>query len=245
MHALYCLAEIDGYSQVPFVLHTAQPSFKPSVQSLYLRTLILDVLNTGQLSKIQIEIADGWFSSWCNDYALESEYSSRHHLFYVDLASDYGPAPHETRQPRRHHALPARRRAQGTDRGGPGGIAPRAPLRGLWRGRGVPRRGARGAPRDHREALPVDPRRQREPHRGAHALRGPRGRRGDRNRERDAEDPRGARRAARSACRPRRSRHPTLSSSRPAACRSWRADGQQAPRRVRPIPTSSAGGCTT
>jgi hypothetical protein len=60
------------------------------VQSLYLRTLILDLLNTGNLSKIQIEIADGWFSSWCGDYALDSEYSTRQHLFYVDLASESG-----------------------------------------------------------------------------------------------------------------------------------------------------------
>jgi hypothetical protein len=90
MHALYLLADADGYSQVPFVLHPAQPSFRPSVQSLYLRTLILDLLNTGNLSKIQIEIADGWFSSWCNDYSLDTEFSSRQHLFYVDLASESG-----------------------------------------------------------------------------------------------------------------------------------------------------------
>ena len=93
IHALYALSEADGYSQVPFVLHAAQPSFKPSVQSLYLRTLLLDFLNTGSLSKIQIEIADGWFASWCNDYALDSEHSTRHHLFYVDLASDSGMHP--------------------------------------------------------------------------------------------------------------------------------------------------------
>jgi hypothetical protein len=84
VHALYALAESDGYSQVPFALHPSQPSFKPSVQSLYLRTLLLDMLNTGNLTKIQIEIADGWFSSWCNDYALDSEFSTRHHLFYVE-----------------------------------------------------------------------------------------------------------------------------------------------------------------
>ena len=90
LHALYALAEADGYAQVPFVLHPSQPSFKPSVQSLYIRTLILDVLNTGNLSKIQIEVADGWFSSWCNDYSLDAEFSTRHHLFYVDLTSDAG-----------------------------------------------------------------------------------------------------------------------------------------------------------
>ncbi len=90
IHALFSLADADGYAQVPFVLHPSQPSFKPSVLSLYLRTLILDLLNTGNLSKVQIEIADGWFSSWCNDYSIDAEYSSRQHLFYVDLASDSG-----------------------------------------------------------------------------------------------------------------------------------------------------------
>jgi hypothetical protein len=90
LHALYSLGEADGYAQVPFVLHPAQPNFKPSVQSLYLRTLILDLLNSGNLSKVQIEIADGWFSSWCSDYALDTEYSSRKHLFCVDLASETG-----------------------------------------------------------------------------------------------------------------------------------------------------------
>jgi cyclic-di-GMP-binding protein len=90
VHALYALAEADGYAQVPFVLHAPQPSYKPSVQSLYLRTLILDLLNTGNLTNIQIEVADGWFSSWCNDYSLDTEYSTRNHLFFVDLASDSG-----------------------------------------------------------------------------------------------------------------------------------------------------------
>ncbi|HYC35489.1 MAG TPA: hypothetical protein VEC19_03650 [Usitatibacter sp.] len=90
VHALYALADNDGYSQVPFPLHHTQPTFRPSVQSLYLRTLILDLLNSGNLSKLQLEIADGWFSSWCSDYSLDTEYSSRHHLFYVDIASEAG-----------------------------------------------------------------------------------------------------------------------------------------------------------
>ena len=90
VHALYALADGDGYSQAPFLLHAAQPSFRPSVQSLYLRTLILDLLNSGHLSRLQLEIADGWFAAWCGDYSLDTEYSSRQHLFYVDLASESG-----------------------------------------------------------------------------------------------------------------------------------------------------------
>ena len=90
LHALYAVAEGDGYAQVPFTLHASQPSYRPSVQSLYLRTLILDLLNTGNLSKVQIEIADGWFSAWCNEYSLDTEYSTRQHLFFVDLSADAG-----------------------------------------------------------------------------------------------------------------------------------------------------------
>ena len=90
LHALYLLADADGFAQVPFVLHPTQPSYKPSVQALYLRTLLLDLVNTGNLTKVQIEIADGWFSAWCSDYSLDADFSSRQHLFYVDVASDTG-----------------------------------------------------------------------------------------------------------------------------------------------------------
>lgn len=93
IHALYLLAEGAGHAQMPFVLHPSQPAFRPSVQSLYLRTLILDLLNNGNLSKLQVEIADGWLSAWCADYSLDAQYSSRHHLFFVDFASDSGMHP--------------------------------------------------------------------------------------------------------------------------------------------------------
>jgi hypothetical protein len=90
LHALHALAEADGYSQVPFVVLDSRPAWSASVQALYLRTLLLDMLHTGKLSRAQIEIADGWLAAWCNDYALDTEYSSRHHLFCVDVASDSG-----------------------------------------------------------------------------------------------------------------------------------------------------------
>lgn len=90
LHALYLLADAEGFAQAPFVLHAAQPAYKPSVQSLYLRTLILDMLHNGHLSRVQLEIADGWFASWCRDYSLDHEYSSRQHLFHVDVTADAG-----------------------------------------------------------------------------------------------------------------------------------------------------------
>jgi len=90
VHALHALAETDGYSQVPFTVFASHPQWTTSVQALYLRTLLLDMLHTGKLSRAQIEIADHWLAAWCNEYALDTEYSSRHHLFCVDVASDTG-----------------------------------------------------------------------------------------------------------------------------------------------------------
>ena len=129
LHALYALAESEGYSQVPFVLHPTLPSFKPSVQSLYLRTLILDLVNAGNLSPVQVEIADGWFSSWCGDYALDSDYSSRSHLFFVDLASERGL--HLMRKDSHGDSVRYVRAdgPEGAARGGPGGAAARPALR--------------------------------------------------------------------------------------------------------------------
>ena len=90
VHALYTLAESDGYAQAPFVVLASRPAWTASVQALYLRTLVLDMLHTGNLSRMQVEIADGWLAAWCNDYTLDTEFSSRHHLFSVDVAGDSG-----------------------------------------------------------------------------------------------------------------------------------------------------------
>lgn len=90
MHALYVLAEADGYADVEFELHASDGDARTSVQALYLRALLADVLNTGNLGKAQIEIADGWFAEWSRDYRLERDYDPRRHLFCVDLASDSG-----------------------------------------------------------------------------------------------------------------------------------------------------------
>jgi len=90
LHALYGLADADGTARTAFVLHASQPSFKPTAQSLYLCTLVLDLLNSGNISRVQTEIADGWFSSWCQDYSLDSDYLPGQHHFYVDLEAASG-----------------------------------------------------------------------------------------------------------------------------------------------------------
>jgi hypothetical protein len=90
LHTLFALADAEGWARKPFTLRASQPSFQPTVQSIYLRTLVLDMLNAGNLSRVQIEIADGWFAEWCREYALESEYVPGRHLFCLDLESAAG-----------------------------------------------------------------------------------------------------------------------------------------------------------
>lgn len=90
VHSIYLLAEQEGLAQIPLLLHPAQPSHKPTLQSLYLRPLVLELLNTGNLSPIQVEIVDGWLASWCADYRLDAAYDPRAHRSFVDPASSEG-----------------------------------------------------------------------------------------------------------------------------------------------------------
>ena len=90
LHALFALAEADGYARAAFVLHASSPHFAPTVESLYIRTLLLDALNTGSLSRPQVEIADGWLAAWSASYALEKDGRPESHTFLVDLASTEG-----------------------------------------------------------------------------------------------------------------------------------------------------------
>lgn len=90
LHALYYLAEQQGFHQRALRLYEPDDGYHPSIQTLYLRALVLDIINPGSLSAAQIEIAEGWLSEWCSDYSLEAQYSPRSHWIYVDLAEHSG-----------------------------------------------------------------------------------------------------------------------------------------------------------
>lgn len=90
LHALYYLAEQQGYHHQALDLYGKDAPYNPSIQALYLRALVLDIINPGSLTAVQIEIAEGWLSAWCLDYTLESEFQPRSHLIYVDLAEHAG-----------------------------------------------------------------------------------------------------------------------------------------------------------
>jgi hypothetical protein len=90
MHALYALAEADGYAEVPFVPHPSQAECTATARSLYLRALLLGLLNSGNLTRVQIEIADGWLAAWCLQYGLDKSRPPTPPFVGVDLASDSG-----------------------------------------------------------------------------------------------------------------------------------------------------------
>jgi hypothetical protein len=90
LHALYYFAEQEGFHQKALRLYEPDDGYHPSIQTLYLRALVLDIINPGSLSAAQIEIAEGWLSEWCSDYSLESQYSPRSHWIYVDLVEHSG-----------------------------------------------------------------------------------------------------------------------------------------------------------
>ena len=90
LHAQFSFAESNGFATALTHLFDAENHFKTSVQALYLRALLLDVLNTGSLSMPQIEIADGWLAEWTLGYQLDPTYSPAAHSLFVDLDASMG-----------------------------------------------------------------------------------------------------------------------------------------------------------
>jgi hypothetical protein len=90
LHAQFGFAEKNGFATTLTHLFDTEKHFKTSVQALYLRALLLDVLNTGSLSMPQIEIADGWLAEWTLGYQLDQTYSAAAHSLFVDLDASMG-----------------------------------------------------------------------------------------------------------------------------------------------------------
>ncbi len=85
LHVIYRAAEQAGIAASPVALLDRESDQPTSVLALYLRALLLEVLNTGSLTMPQIEIADGWLAEWCPEYTLDQVYAPRSHAMVVDL----------------------------------------------------------------------------------------------------------------------------------------------------------------
>lgn len=85
LHGLYRFADQHGFAMAPMALFNEEAQYQTTILALYLRALLLEVLNTGSLTMQQIEIADGWLAEWTPDYALDQNYMPRAHALFVDL----------------------------------------------------------------------------------------------------------------------------------------------------------------
>src|SRR5262249_13155856 len=58
---------------------------------LWLQTLMLATLSSGNLSPRQLDRAEEWLESWCTKLTLDRVYDSTHHLYWVDASEERGP----------------------------------------------------------------------------------------------------------------------------------------------------------
>jgi hypothetical protein len=90
LHQLYTFAVENKLHLETAVLFHDEAEFSTSIASLYIRALLLDVLNTGNLNMPQIEIADGWLAAWTSQYQLVNHADIANGRLYVDFKSSKG-----------------------------------------------------------------------------------------------------------------------------------------------------------
>lgn len=90
LNKLYHLAEYEEIEQELVVLYPGRDARGTSIASLYLRVLMLDVINTGSLLPRQIDLVDRWLLDFARSLVLEKEFKPARHTFYVDLAESRG-----------------------------------------------------------------------------------------------------------------------------------------------------------
>lgn len=89
IHNLYHLAEYEEFDRRPLKLYE-QDEGGTSVAHVYLRALMLDVLNTGSLLPRQIDLVDHWLGMFVRDLVLEKDFKPARHTFFVDLTEARG-----------------------------------------------------------------------------------------------------------------------------------------------------------
>ncbi len=104
LHRLYQLAESLHIVDTPISLFEREHTNQTTIASLYVRALLIEVLNTGSLTMPQIEIADGWLAAWTPQYGLDATFDRDRHALAVDLDSMAGlqlvtePARHKAQR---------------------------------------------------------------------------------------------------------------------------------------------------
>ncbi len=89
LHRVYSLIEAAECATVPSTVYSGVTS-PETMQARFVRTLLLDLLNTHNLSAAQTEIGDTWLEQWCTQYEFDRAFSADKHRLFVDLDAGAG-----------------------------------------------------------------------------------------------------------------------------------------------------------
>ena len=90
LHDLLLLAVRKGFATSPVKLFQSDELIT-SCGQLWLRTVMLATLNTGNFTPRQIDRAEEWLAEWCKRIGTDPAFDESKHHYCVDLAADAGP----------------------------------------------------------------------------------------------------------------------------------------------------------
>lgn len=86
LHRLYALAEREGFAGKLLKLYDDLPEI--TVGERYVEALMLDTLNHTNMSKMQIQMVNGWLHHWLKATSVARELDDQRFLFFTDLLED-------------------------------------------------------------------------------------------------------------------------------------------------------------
>jgi len=89
-HELLLLSMRQQFATRPVTLFRNE-SLRASCGQLWLRTVMLATLGSGNFSPRQIDRAEEWLEDWCTRIGTDPAYDESKHHYCVDLAGDAGP----------------------------------------------------------------------------------------------------------------------------------------------------------
>jgi cyclic-di-GMP-binding protein len=84
-HNVYRYAELDGLLTTPIMLYARPYEISSSPGALYVRTVMLDTLSSGNFLPTQIETADHWLTSWSVKNTPDQGYIPEKHFYSTNL----------------------------------------------------------------------------------------------------------------------------------------------------------------
>src|ERR1043166_8179749 len=90
LHELYMRVEALGVEHETVQIYSAPEPLALSCSDLYVQSLLLGMLNAGNLTPAQIELAHRWVTAFVRGVRMDSKPNSDQYVFHVRLDSDHG-----------------------------------------------------------------------------------------------------------------------------------------------------------